>query len=295
MSAADVDAVIVCYGVSEVLPRAVQALADDQSVRRIIVVDNGRTGDQLGELERASHGRVERVGNGENVGFGAGINRGAKHSSAAYLAIVNPDCIVANDALSALRDAMCKHPRAVAAGGLLLNQDGTEQEGGRRRQPTLLDAVARRLRAHRLPYIGGRFDFNEAGHPLPKVPTVVAGLSGAFMLVRRDAFGQIAGFDERFFLHFEDLDLCDRLRKNGGDLLFVPGARAIHAKGESSSALPLFVAYHKHRSYVLYKWKIDPSLAARLLIPVIAIGASASLAVSAVGAISRRFFGLRTS
>ncbi|MBM4053049.1 MAG: glycosyltransferase [Planctomycetes bacterium] len=119
------------------------------------------------------------MGRGENIGFGAGVNRGAEHSNAAYLAIVNPDCVVAQDALSVLRDEMCSLPGAVAAGGLLLNQDGTEQEGGRRRQPTLLDAVARRLRLHQLPYIGGRFNFNDAGRPLPSGHSVVSGLSGA--------------------------------------------------------------------------------------------------------------------
>lgn len=282
MSAADVDAVIVCYGVSDVLPQAVQALVDDRSVRRVILVDNGGTEGQLVELERTSEGRVKCVGDGENIGFGAGVNRGAKHATAAFLAFINPDCIVAEGALSVLRDAMCKHTGAVAAGGLLLNQDGTEQEGGRRRQPTLSDAVSRRLGLHRLPHVGQRFNFNDVGRALPIGPAVVAGLSGAFMLVRRHDFERVVGFDERFFLHFEDLDLCDRLRRTGGVLLFVPAARAVHAKGESSSNVPLFVAYHKHRSFLLFRWKRESSMLARMATPLVVVGAGVSLAFVAM-------------
>lgn len=288
MNDTEIDAVIVCYGVSNVLPHAVRALLGDKSVRRVILVDNGGTAEQLVELERGSQGRVRRTGHGENIGFGAGVNRGAEHSDAAYLAIVNPDCVVAPNALSVLRDEMCNLPGAVAAGGLLLNQDGTEQEGGRRRQPTLFDAVARRLRLHQLPYIGGRLNFNDAGRPLPSGHSVVSGLSGAFMLVRRDAFEQVAGFDERFFLHFEDLDLCDRLRRIGGILLFVPAARAVHEKGESSSAVPMFVSYHKHRSFLLYRWKRESSVLARAATPFVVVGAGVSLALEAIRAVVLR-------
>ena len=271
MSPSAADAIIVCFGVSEVLRQAVAALLADPAVGYVILVDNGRTFGQLEEIKYKFGGRVTLIGDGRNIGFGAGVNCGARHSRAPFLAIINPDCVVEPRAIGRLVETLNANCGSVAAGGLLQNPDGSEQEGGRRRAPSHLHAVARRLRLQRLPRIGRVLDFNQANLPLPDRPESVDCLSGAFMVMLNDAFTKVGGFDERFFLHFEDIDLCLRLRAGAGTLLFEPSARAVHLKGESSSSVPLFVTWHKHRSYVLFCWKQKEDVLSLIAFPIVAV------------------------
>jgi len=277
------DAIIVCFGVSDVLRRAVESLLADPAVGQVILVDNGQTCGQPAQIKLEFGRRVALVGDGQNVGFGSGVNRGVRCSRAPFLAIINPDCVVDHRAISRLVESLNSDVGSVAAGGLLKNTDGSEQEGGRRQIPSHVQAVARRLRLHRLPGIGRSLNFNQADLPLPARPESVESLSGAFMVVRSDAFAKVDGFDERFFLHFEDIDLCIRLRAGGGTLLFDPSARAVHIKGESSSFVPLLVAWHKHRSYVLLCWKRKRSTASLIAFPFMLIGAG----ISFLGALGR--------
>lgn len=282
------DAVIVCHGASAVLERAVDALLADPAVERVILVDNGRTDGQPARVRQERGDRVVLAGDGANVGFGAGVNAGARSARAEFLAIVNPDCVAGPGAVGRLLRTLDADRSASAAGGLLLNEDGSEQEGGRRRVPSLVHAVARRLRLHRAPLLGARLDFNDASRPLPAGPEAVDALSGAFMVVRRDRFAEVGGFDERFFLHFEDLDLCVRLRAAGGTLLFDPASSAVHRKGESSAAVPLFVAWHKHRSFILFRRKHARGIGGWCALPFVAVAAGGSLAASTIRGILRQ-------
>jgi len=281
------DAIIVCYGVSSVLPQCVEALLADPAVARVILVDNGNTCGQLSTLRLSLGDRVVVAGNGANIGFGAGVNLGARTSASPCLLIVNPDCVVQPLAVSTLVHAMESHAGLSAAAGLLLNPDGTEQEGGRRTQPTLTHAIARRLRLHRLPVVGRSLDFNQSRSAVPIAPVEVEAVSGAFMLVTREAFDRVQGFDELFFLHFEDLDLCRRLREEAGPILFTPLAVAVHTKGESSAGVPLFVIWHKHRSFMLYRWKYARTVSDWLTLGLSGIGAAVSLALATVVVVTR--------
>jgi len=282
------DAVIVCRGSSVLLERAVEALLRDPSVGRVVLVDNGQTDGQLRAIRDRIGDRVLVVGDGRNLGFGAGVNLGARQVRNAGLAIVNPDCIVGPGAVGRLLQTLHGDTAAAAAGGLLVNEDGSEQDGARRDVPSLTHAIARRLRLQRVPGIGSLLDFNQAGRDLPSAATPVHALSGAFMVVRTRCFEDVGGFDERYFLHFEDLDLCIRLRAAGGVLFFDPGARAEHRKGESSSKAPLFVTWHKHRSYVLFRWMHAGWLTRACVFPFDLAGACLSLGASAVRAAMTR-------
>jgi GT2 family glycosyltransferase len=253
----------------------------------VILVDNGNTCGQLSTLGLSLGDRVVVAGNGANIGFGAGVNLGARTSASPYLLIVNPDCVVQPLAVSTLVHAMESHAGLSAAAGLLLNPDGTEQEGGRRTQPTLTHAIARRLRLHRLPVVGRSLDFNQSRSAVPIAPVQIEAVSGAFVLVAREAFERVNGFDERFFLHFEDLDLCRRLREQCGQILYVPTAAAVHAKGESSAGVPAFVVWHKHRSFILYRWKVARTLFDWCALLVAGVGVTLSLACSLAAVTAR--------
>ncbi|MBU6210535.1 MAG: glycosyltransferase family 2 protein, partial [Planctomycetes bacterium] len=251
MSRTHCDVVIVCFGASPWLERCVNAALAAECCGDVILVDHGQTGSLPSRLAARADGRVRVVGDGTNRGFGAGCNVGFAASNAELLAIVNPDCVIQPDAIVRMRNVLDEHPGTGLVGAMLIGPDGEEQAGSRRRVPGIAESVARVLGLHRLPRIGRRVDFNRSGEMLPPESQDVPAVSGACMLARRDVLQAVGGFDERFFLHFEDLDLCVRVREAGFAVRFEPRARAFHAKGCSSRDTPVRVLYHKHRSWLL--------------------------------------------
>ena len=150
-----------------------------------------------------------------------------------------------------------RHPAAGIAGCLVLNPDGTEQAGCRRETPTPGKAFVRAFRlgglARRLGLEGGvTRDFVRQGDPLPPQPVPVDAISGAFMFVRRDALEKVGPLDEGYFLHCEDLDWCERFRRAGYEVLFVPEVAVVHDKGGSSRGRPVRVLWHMHSGMVRY-------------------------------------------
>ncbi len=121
--------------------------------------------------------------------------------------------------------------------------------------------------------LANRFgDFNLNKQPLPDAPTEVEAISGALMLVRKEALIEIGGWDEGYFLHCEDLDLCMQFRKAGFKILFVPNASVIHAKGICSNSKKLFVSWHKHRGMLRFYKKFFRKKYSSLLTFIISIG-----------------------
>lgn len=250
------DAIIVSFNSGQSLVGCCKSLLRQSAVACIRVADNTPGGADAELLAASGLGeRVVVVANGENRGFGPAVNSVLTQVQTAYVAIVNPDGFVDDGALDRLVQALEREPDAVLAGARLLGHDGLEQRGSRRREPTprrlIGNTFVRVLRLRRWYRLG--FEMNDA--PLPDGPTFVDAVSGACMVARTAALRAIGGFDERFFLHFEDLDLCKRLREAGGKILFIPDVAFCHEGGGSSASRPYFVIWHKHRSMVRYYWK----------------------------------------
>ena len=127
---------------------------------------------------------------------------------------------------------MDAHPEAGMAGPLILNPDGSEQAGlpARRAHPVAVAGADPGPRPP-LPRTAVFDDFVLAGQPLPAGPAPVEAISGAFMLVRRQALDGVGALDEGYFLHCEDLDWCMRFREAGHQVLFVPDVAVVHHKG----------------------------------------------------------------
>ncbi len=239
--------VVVNYNAGARLAECVtSALAQ---VGEVVVVDNASTDGSLAVVERyAGDGAPVRVlRNTANLGFAQACNLGAAQVERLYLLFLNPDCVLAPDAVARLVAALEARPEAGMAGGLLLNADGTEQAGGRRGLPTPWHAF---VRAFGLARFFGGFDLHR--QPLPDVPIEVEAISGACMLVRRAAMAQVGPLDEGYFMHCEDLDWCLRFNRAGWKVLFVPDARVVHHKGTCSRARPIFVEWHKHRGMLRF-------------------------------------------
>ena len=243
----EVSVIIVSYNSGTLLLECVQSALCSSLPVEVIVSDNGSVDCSIEALEELA-GREPRLvvcRNGANLGFAKGNNAVLPRARGAYVLFLNPDCIVGRDTLADMMAVMEAHPQAGMAGCLIRNPDGSEQAGCRREIPTPRRALVKLLPTV-LSDTPRSDNLLSALDPLPDVPTPVEAISGAFILARRHVLEQVGSFDEAYFMHWEDLDLCLRTRLAGWDILFVPKVEIVHFKGRSSNQRPVFVEWHKH-------------------------------------------------
>lgn len=249
-----ISAIVVNFNAGEDLTACVRALLASKAEIEVFIVDNGSTDGSLAQLRDAIGGetRLTILENGANLGFARANNRALPAARGRFLLFINPDCVVAPDTLERMARVLEALPDAGMAGPLVLNSDGSEQEGCRRAEPTPWRSFVRAFGFSRLLRRGSLRDFVLTGEPLPSGPTDVDAISGAFMLVRRAALDEVGPLDEGYFLHCEDLDWCHRFRLARWRVVFVPDVVVTHAKGRSSREQPIRVLWHKHRGMIRY-------------------------------------------
>ncbi len=252
-----VSAIIVNYNAGSFLTECVRAALPQ--VDEIWIVDNASTDDSLGMLSHyfPNEPRLKVIRNDKNLGFAAACNIGSNSASGKFVLFLNPDCAMDRDAVDGLLHAFESDVSIGMAGGLLINHDGTEQGGSRRAVPTPWRSFVRAFGlygfADRWPRLF--FDFHLHKQPLPVVPIEVEAISGACMMVKREAMSDVGPWDEGYFLHCEDLDWCMRLRQKHWKILFVPTARIPHALGACSRNRLVFVEWHKHKGMMRFYLK----------------------------------------
>lgn len=249
-----ITALIVNYNAGELLVDC--ALALSTQVGQIIVVDNASTDTSLARLNDAflNDRRLNIISLQKNVGFAAGCNLGMREAISPYILFINPDSLISPGAVERLKQVIESDPQIGMVGGRLLNPDGSEQGGSRRAMPTPWRAFVRATGLHRFApcFPALLFDFHLHRQPLPNHPIEVEAISGALMLVRRQAIDVVGNWDEGYFLHCEDLDWCMRFRQKNWKILFVPDVSVLHFQGACSHARPFFVAWHKHRGMLRF-------------------------------------------
>lgn len=254
LSAADVTAIVVSFDSAEVLPACLSALAGEGV--GAIVVDNASTD---ASVEIAVRHGAQVLRNERNEGYGRANNQGARAAATPFILIVNPDLEIQSGAVAALLTAAENYPEAAALAPRLV-----EPSGRVFLQPRSL------LSPDHL---------NRASHiVLPEGDACLPFLSGACLLLRREVFLALGGFDRAIFLFYEDDDLCRRLREAGHALVHVDGASARHGRGRSSAPSPRrrFTArWHLAWSeyHVARKWEL----------PVPGLGKTIENAVKAIG------------
>ncbi|MEW5890788.1 MAG: glycosyltransferase family 2 protein [Pseudomonadota bacterium] len=274
-SLSDCEVIIVNYNAGSLLIACVGS-ALSQDVGHVVVVDNASSDDSLSVLERTlpEESRLRIIRNGENLGFAKACNVGARASSGRYLLFLNPDATLEEGALDRMFNVLTSGPDIGMVGGVLCNPDGTEQAGGRRGFPTPRRAFIRAFGLSSLVRIFPRLfsDFLLHKEPLPRAPVPVEAISGACMLVKREAMEDVGFWDEAYFLHCEDLDLCMRFRQKGWKILFVPDAHVTHHRGTCSRSRPIFVEWHKHKGMMRFYRKFFRHQYPGVLMGLVAVG-----------------------
>jgi GT2 family glycosyltransferase len=272
-----VDAVVVAYRSAATLRGCVEPLAGLPHVR-VTVVDNASPDDSVATI--AGIAGVDVVRAPRNGGFGYGCNLGVACGNAPFLLFLNPDARIDAASLTALLDALRADPRAALVGPRILDDDGS-LAFSLRRFPRLRSTFAKALFLHRVWPLASWTDElvrDPAAYERASSPEWV---SGACMLVRRDAYEAVGGFDESLFLYCEDTDLCLRLWAAGRSVRYEPRALVRHVGGASSGAGETQAI--AARSRVHYARKHRGPVAARLE----AIGVALDEATHALAALTR--------
>ena len=235
-----------------------QAIGDDWSA---IVVDNASTTGDTRSL--AALPKTHVIANTHNAGFGAAVNQAVRTTDARLLWLLNPDCEVLPGAFAALAGTLDGHADCAIAAPQLLNADGTTQESARGEPDAWTGLFGRHSILTRFfPRARLARQNLRAADLVASQPdsAPVDWVMGAAMLIRRGPFDSVGGFDERFFLYWEDADLCRRLRERGFTTRYVPSARLVHTGGASARTQRREATYAFHRSaYLYYATHVVPS------------------------------------
>jgi GT2 family glycosyltransferase len=219
----------------------------------IVVVDNASEDGTGSEVERRN---VRLITNASNAGFAAAANQGIRALHAPLVLLLNPDAII-QSGLEHMCDA-CRNPQTAAAGGTLVNQTGEPQVGFMvRRFPTAAALCMECLLINRLwPHNPVNWHYRCLDLDY-SAPLEVEQPAGAFLMIRRDAWERLGGFDENFYpLWFEDVDFLKRAKDNGYHICYVPAAVAKHTGGHSIRKISLeFRQYYWYRSLLRYAGK----------------------------------------
>lgn len=249
-----VSVVIVNYNAGQFLTECVHSALPQAC--EVLVVDNSSTDGSLDLCVQRfpEEHKLKIIRNSANLGFAAGCNLGIAQATGVDVLFLNPDCVLGVGSLQSMIQVLQANPDVGIVGGLLINQDGTEQPGGRRTVPTPWRSFVRAFGLYRLSSYWPRlfFDFHLHKQALPDHPIEVEAISGALMLVRGKAFEEVGLWDEGYFLHCEDFDWCMRFWQKGWKIFFVPDAPVVHHKGICSRSRPIFVEWHKHRGMMRF-------------------------------------------
>jgi GT2 family glycosyltransferase len=237
---AELDVVVVAYRSGDRIEQCVTRAAQIPFRGRIVVVDHGDDGAALVAARAGADVFVDP----SNPGFGAGQNRGVAATTAPFLLLLNPDADLDPDGVVVGVDWLVRHPEVAAAQGVIVNERSGEPERSQGRELGPWHLLARALGAKRLlrsrvvraalrrtALVGDHI------YRVPTAPIPVEALAATALLVRRDAFVEVGGFDPGYFLYGEDLDLCRRLRARGWGLVALPQQFASHVNGASSRGL----------------------------------------------------------
>lgn len=244
----DLSIIIVSFNVKKLLRDCLKSVISDQRlvtrkkpitgrwplVTEIIVVDNASGDGSAKIVKRIKESQTQKlkivlIENKENLGFAKAANQGIKKADGEYLLLLNPDTLVKSGALLAMVNFAQTHPLAGVIGGRLLDPGGNLQGSCYH-----LPGISRAIKEWWL----GRERISEKYAPKGEEPIEVEAVVGGAFLVPKKVIAKVGLLDERYFMYFEDLDFCRRVRRAGFKVYYLPKAKFIHYHGASGRAIP---------------------------------------------------------
>ncbi|MEO0073143.1 MAG: glycosyltransferase family 2 protein [candidate division WOR-3 bacterium] len=262
-----ISVLFVDYQSHAFLDRAITSLrwAEPELSIEILAVDNGSPERRAAEEICRRH-RVRLLRLTRNLGYGAAANRGLKYVSTPYVAVANPDITFERGSLSKLLEVMENNSSIGAVAPQLLYPDGTPQPSARRLPRLKYVLAGRRSPIVRIfPHWSLARKFQYLGSENANSLIYAEALLGTLLVLRTAAIAQVCGFDERFFMFAEDIDLSRRLRQRGWNLAVEPRARIFHFCGGSRQLVRRFTDYHRIKGLTLFL-TLDRSLIERCLV-----------------------------
>ena len=251
-SPVELSVVIVAWNARHYLELCLESLAKAPPRRsmEVLVVDNASADDTI-EMVETKFPWVKLIKSKENLGFARGNNVAIRQCQGRYIALVNPDAIVFPGCLDALADFLDRNPKVGDVGPRVFNPDMTQQSTCRR-FPTLWNNFCSATHLERI-FKGRRFFAGEHmfyfSHDCTLAVDVIV---GCFSMIRREAFDDVGLLDEGLFMYGDDVDWCRRARNAGWEVMFYPGAQAIHDRGKTTAPFPEHFAVAQQHSVLRY-------------------------------------------
>ncbi len=234
MIGSDISIIIVSFNSSQFISECLSSLLNQSSdVREITVIDNA-SGDNTVELIRNNFPQIKLIENFKNLGFAKALNSHLNHTDVRYILVLNPDILIPANCLNKLIKYMDENLEVGVLSPKLIRPDGSLDWACRRSFPSPSDIIYRYTNLDRIFSKSSLFSKYSLSYLDQNNITEVDGIAGAFMLIRANALPDVGAFDERFFMYFEDLDWCYRLKKCGWKVLYYPLQEVIHYKRGSS-------------------------------------------------------------
>lgn len=243
-----VAAIVVSWNTRDELLRALASLRRDDPALEIVVVDNASS-DGSAAAVRAAYPDVTLIENAENVGFGRAANQALNKTTAPYVLLLNSDAELTAGALAAMARVLETRPEVAIVGPRTRFADGSIQLSWGSRPGLLSEWSQRRLVKALEAREPGALNHAEALASREHEPDW---LSASTWLARREALLAAGLFDEGFFLYWEDVDLCLRLRAAGWRLVFTPSAEVVHRQGASKERSGGRALAEYHRSHLRF-------------------------------------------
>ena len=258
--------IIVSFNSGECLTRCLQSIEDHAPAANVIVIDNASTDESTGSAALRRDGVTLQV-NPRNLGFARAVNQGLAAASRHLVMVLNPDCYLSAGAADRLEEELLNYPECAIAGPRILNDDGSVQ-GSARGDPTLFTGFFGRTTLLTRLFPNSRLARHNVRTDTERVRSgesfAVDWVSGACMMARREAITAVGGFDERYFLYWEDADLCRRLRNKGHSTRYVPSCTIVHSGGVSTSGARTLATTAFHQSaYTYYATHVARTVAGR--------------------------------
>ncbi len=230
----DVSIVTVAYNSAACIKACLESVLAQQDVRKEIVLVDNASSDQTVDVIHSLGDKVRSIRNEQNVGFGRACNQAFACCQGRYIYLLNPDAqLIGRNALSSLCRALEQHPTWGLAGTRILDADGRPKGPPPSSYP----------------------DQGRVRHDFDRLPGSIAWAVGASLIIRREVFARVGGFDPDFFLYGEETDLCLRVRKLGFEIGYVDEVAVRHIGGQSEAGRDPYEVWTRRSNGIHLFWQ----------------------------------------